>query len=291
MQKKAIFLAGTVLGLLLLAPAQSHAQDNTIRANIKGGGGDGKCTFEVEVDEVAEVEIHGDQGYLRTISGSPARWRRLDCNQALPASPNNFQFKGIDGRGRQDLIRDPNSNGGVAVIRIEDPKNGREGYTGDIMWRGGSNYPTNTRDRSDRYGRPVVGNAGSIVSCSSDDGRRRYCDADTRNGVRLVRQRGGVACEKDFSWGYDDRGVWVDRGCRADFALGDGGGSASGGGGCLDAVGSSEANRLADQCRQVSRGSRSACSVDNSCSSLTDEIRRGCAQLGRDAPNFCTLYR
>jgi len=290
MQKKAIFLAGTVLGLLLLAPVCSHAQDNTIRANIKGGGGDGKCTFEVEVDEVAEVEIHGDQGYLRTISGSPARWRRLDCNQALPSAPNDFRFKGIDGRGRQDLIRDPNSNRGVAVIRIEDPKNGHEGYTGDIMWGGGSNNPSYTRDRYNQYNRP--GDASSrIVSCASDDGRRRYCDADTRNGVRLVRQHGGVACEKDFSWGYNDRGVWVDRGCRADFAL-DGGGSASGSaGGCLDAVGSSEANRLADQCRQVSRGSRSACNVENSCNSLTDEIQRGCAQLGRDAPSFCTLYR
>jgi hypothetical protein len=186
------------------------------------------------------------------------------------------------------LVRDPNSNRGVAVIRIEDPKNGREGYTGDIMWRGGSNNQSYTRDRSDRYGRPAGG--GATVSCASDDGRRRYCDADTRNGVRLVRQRGGVACEKDFSWGYDNRGIWVDRGCRADFAL-DGGGSAASGGGCLDAVGSSEANRLADQCRQVSRGSRSACDVQNSCRSLTDEIRRGCSQLGRDAPSFCTLYR
>lgn len=34
-----------------------------------------------------------------------------------------------------------------------------------------------------------------------------------------------------------------------------------------------------------------ACNVENSCNSMTDEIQRGCAQLGRDAPSFCTLYR
>jgi hypothetical protein len=286
MQAKGRFVAGTVLGLLLFTPVDSHAQGNSIHANIRGGGGDGKCTFEVEVGGVAEVEIRGDQGYVRTISGSPARWRRLDCNQPLPAAPNDFRFKGIDGRGRQDLVRDPNSNRGAAVIRIEDSKGGREGYTGDIMWRGGSGNPDFARDRYDRRAEP----SGRMVSCSSDDGRRRYCDADTRGGVRLVRQRGSVACERDSSWGYDDRGIWVDRGCRADFAL-DSGAAASGGGGCVDSVGNAEANRLADQCQQVSRGSRSSCNVENSCNSLTDEIRRGCAQFGRDAPSFCTLYR
>lgn len=51
--------------------------------------------------------------------------------------PDNFRFRGIDGRGRQELVRDPN-NGGAAVIRIDDPKGGSEGYTFDVEWRGGS---------------------------------------------------------------------------------------------------------------------------------------------------------
>jgi hypothetical protein len=57
--------------------------------------------------------------------------------------------------------------------------------------------------------------------CASDDGRRNYCNADTRNGVRLIRQRSGSACTQGRTWGYDRRGIWVDRGCRADFELGD----------------------------------------------------------------------
>lgn len=100
-----------------------------------GGGGEGKCTFEVEVDGVAEIEIRGDQGFLRTLSGSGATWRRLQCNRPMPDYPSNFRFKGIDGRGSQDLVREPTNNNGTAVIRLEDPRSGREGYTGDVIWR------------------------------------------------------------------------------------------------------------------------------------------------------------
>jgi hypothetical protein len=50
--------------------------------------------------------------------------------------------------------------------------------------------------------------------------RRHYCDADTRDGVRLLRQRSDAACRQGSSWGYDRRGIWVDRGCRADFEVG-----------------------------------------------------------------------
>ena len=63
---------------------------------------------------------------------------RLKCNQPLPLRPNNFRFKGIDGRGRQTLVRDPNSNNGIAVVQIVDNRGGMQGYTGDIIWDGGS---------------------------------------------------------------------------------------------------------------------------------------------------------
>lgn len=113
----------------------------TIRAAIRGGGGDrGKCTAEVEVDGVAEVGIRGDTGEIRTISGQPASWRRLECTGQLPANPGEFRFRGIDGRGRQELAADPRNNRGLAVVRIEDPQGGREGYTFDLEWRGGSGW-------------------------------------------------------------------------------------------------------------------------------------------------------
>jgi hypothetical protein len=111
------------------------------RATMVGGEGPdrGKCTIEVVVDGIAEVEIRGDQGIIRNIAGQPAQWRRFQCSAPLPRNPAEFRFQGIDGRGRQDLIRDPRQ-GGAAVVRIEDPKNGSEGYTFDLIWGGGGGF-------------------------------------------------------------------------------------------------------------------------------------------------------
>src|SRR5690349_16432517 len=61
-------------------------------------------------------------------------------------------------------------------------------------------------------------NRPSTIACSSDNGQRRYCKADTSRGVRLIRQVQGDGC-RTVTWGYDTRGVWVDRGCQAEFDL------------------------------------------------------------------------
>jgi hypothetical protein len=88
------------------------------------------------VDTAAEVEIRGDNASLRTIAGQPAQWRRFECTGPVPSNAVGFRFQGVDGRGRQNLVREPR-NGGAAVIRIEDTSGGAEGYTFDIMWGGG----------------------------------------------------------------------------------------------------------------------------------------------------------
>ena len=63
------------------------------------------------------------------------------------------------------------------------------------------------------------GRGGQMVSCSSDDMRRNYCDVETSGGVRLIVQRSESDCLRGQTWGYDGRGIWVDRGCRADFEV------------------------------------------------------------------------
>ena len=130
----------TVLAAAAVVALPSSAQTFQRRATIVGGGGGdrGKCTIEVVVDGAAEVSIRGDQGTIRNLSGNPASWRRFECSSPMPANAGDFRFEGIDGRGRQSLIRDPR-NGGVAVIRIEDPNGGSEGYTFDVMWGGYQN--------------------------------------------------------------------------------------------------------------------------------------------------------
>lgn len=123
------------------------------RAALTGGGNRdvGQCVIEVVVDGAAEVEIRGDSGFLRNLSGQPPQWRRFECTSVMPQNPVDFRFAGVDGRGRQELVGDPR-NGGVAVVRIEDPAGGAEGYTFRLTWRE-SGYPPpqdnrpNYRDR------------------------------------------------------------------------------------------------------------------------------------------------
>jgi hypothetical protein len=118
--------------------APGHAQQFQQRARITGGGTNmaGKCTVEVVVDGAAEVEIRGQNGMLRNLSGQPPQWRRFECTGVMPANPGDFRFRGVDGRGRVQLVRDPR-NGGSAVVRIEDPGGGAEGYTFDLYWGNG----------------------------------------------------------------------------------------------------------------------------------------------------------
>ncbi|MEO6911479.1 MAG: DUF3011 domain-containing protein [Edaphobacter sp.] len=68
------------------------------------------------------------------------------------------------------------------------------------------------------YGQPQ----GQVITCSSNDGKRHYCGIDTSRGVQLSRQISGSACIQGQTWGYDRGGVWVDRGCRAEFFTGRG---------------------------------------------------------------------
>jgi len=132
--------------LAALSAWQACAQQEVRQAMITGKSGGPKCTIEVEIDAVADVEIHGTTARLHTLAGGPAVWRRFECNVPMPAYPANFRFRGIDGRGRQTLIGEPVSSG-VAVVRLEDPRPGREGYTFDLMWNGeagpqpGPGYP------------------------------------------------------------------------------------------------------------------------------------------------------
>lgn len=187
----------TFLGLAAVVSAQRITDSRM--ADIRGGGGDGKCTIEVEIDDIAEVEIQGNRAQIRTLAGSPARIIRFVCNQVMPNNPYDFRFKGIDGRGRQDLVREPGR--GAAVVRIDDPKGGREGYTFDIFWRGGTGGGGGYNDRpggydrpnynnSDRYDRPGA-NPGGFNNGNGNSGWSREVNFRGRGDGEFRPARGG----------------------------------------------------------------------------------------------------
>lgn len=69
---------------------------------------------------------------------------------------------------------------------------------------------------------PGLATAQDTFQCESRSHQTNYCDVDTRNGIELVRQLSHAGCWQGDTWGYDQRGVWVANGCRAEFAYGRG---------------------------------------------------------------------
>jgi len=61
-----------------------------------------------------------------------------------------------------------------------------------------------------------VNNAGDVVHCVSTESGRTYCGAPHRRYV--IVGDAPAECVRGKTWDYDDRGVWVTGGCRADFS-------------------------------------------------------------------------
>ena len=87
------------------------------------------------------------------------------------------------------------------------------------------------------------GNNGT-VRCESQDNRERTCNTGWRNAT-LVRQISGSACVEGQTWGARNGSVWVNRGCRGEFAeaRGNSGGGWGGGDSNYSVTCSSNNNR------------------------------------------------
>ena len=57
------------------------------------------------------------------------------------------------------------------------------------------------------------------ITCGSLNYGYNYCRVYTGGRVRLVHQISHKSCTEGNTWGYDSQGIWVDKGCRADFIV------------------------------------------------------------------------
>lgn len=57
------------------------------------------------------------------------------------------------------------------------------------------------------------------VRCDSRGLGYTYCRVDTGGQVELLDRHSLFPCREGRSWGYDSRGVWVDKGCSATFRI------------------------------------------------------------------------
>jgi hypothetical protein len=123
-----------------------------------------------------------------------------------------YQYCAVDTQGRVAMIRE-NSTGNLC-------RQGRGwGYDNGGIWVDKGCRAQFSYGRDDRGG----GNWGrnGELTCESIGYRYKYCNADTQGRASLVREVStGNLCNQGRGWGYDNGGIWVDRGCRGVFRYG-----------------------------------------------------------------------
>ncbi|MCS6926804.1 MAG: DUF3011 domain-containing protein [Candidatus Binatia bacterium] len=103
--------------------------------------------------------------------------------------------------------------GCAGVFRVWSRRGGHDddsyGYGRDSgRWRGPYGF----------YGQePPWFPAGRTVRCESRHFNYNRCRVNTPGPVRLVRQLSEAPCRRGDTWGYDWRGIWVDKGCAGEF--------------------------------------------------------------------------
>ena len=71
-----------------------------------------------------------------------------------------------------------------------------------------------------RYGyNGYGGDPRRTFTCESRNDRRIYCSIPGRGHVEVYKQRSSSPCRHGHSWGVEGNSVWVDDGCRAEFAV------------------------------------------------------------------------
>ncbi len=142
----------------------------------------------------------------KSVSCSSNDGRRNEC----PADLRGYTVRGVDQASRTECVVGRNwgyddrgvwvSEGCRATFRFDN-------------YRGG-NHPRDYGDRDPGY----RASDEQRIRCESRNGQRTNCDADLR-GYRIadVRELSRADCDIGRNFGYDNRGVWVDEGCRGEF--------------------------------------------------------------------------
>ena len=196
----AMILTAGMLALFAEAPAAAQSQWDEVQPrrtrDYDERKGDGYCSIRVWVDNVVVVHLRGDRVAFETLAGQRAKDGGTECSQPMPSGSAlaDFEFKGIDGRGRVELIERPDSgNRFTAKVRIEDSKSGGEEHhfrlswrnlrpgstTGSGGWDQGPNPGGNNRPGGGNWGNPGGGNVPRLWTKGASGWGRTFRPANT----------------------------------------------------------------------------------------------------------------
>jgi len=247
MNTKIIPLVGLLLGAFLLSPLPASAEERQITCESPRKG-ENYCRTRTQgrvdlVDQLSSTPCIKGRTWGYDDSGI---WVRNGC-RAVFRTGGERHWGGGGGSDGQDRVVCESRKGRHerCPVRTENRVRlvrqfsgapcveGRTwGYDRDEVWvedgcraefavgRGPSRKGGGRPSRDDEGPAPV--GAKRVVNCQSPERRYQRCPMRTEGRVELLRQYSSAGCVEGRSWGYDRNGIWVDRGCRAQFQVGRG---------------------------------------------------------------------
>jgi hypothetical protein len=152
---------------------------------------------------------YASPGYGR--QGHPGAGQVLRCE----SHNHRRQHCRVDTRGGVTLVRQLSNQRCVQGRNWGHDRNGvwvTNGCRAEFAVGRGAGWGTGQRP-------PPSHAPGHVVRCESSNHRHRRCNIAVRQGVTLTRQLSDASCIRGRTWGWDRSGIWVDRGCRAEFAV------------------------------------------------------------------------
>ncbi|MCW5964043.1 MAG: hypothetical protein KIT83_08385 [Bryobacterales bacterium] len=194
--------AALLLGIAIPAAANvSFTAKKMTRTDVPRG--EGQCDIRIRVDNEVEFALSGNRVETRTLAGRDPQDVGSECNFPLPRGVvNNLRWEVRDGRGRAELIDEPNRRNGMrAVFNVRDPQSGDGRYHVRIKWdlagssdsggSGGGSWGSgsSSSNRPERPGRGSSSNAGS-----------------SNNGWGTGNQSGNQSGNQAGGWGSGNQG-------------------------------------------------------------------------------------
>jgi hypothetical protein len=126
-----------LFGLSAMADTRFHPRMERAAGYSPGRG---ECVIRLVVDGEVQVNVRGDDVYVRTISGREARDNGSVCTAPMPRNGGAISFEKREGRGEVQLLSQPSDRDDAVVVRINDPKAGDAPYSFRIAWQENGGY-------------------------------------------------------------------------------------------------------------------------------------------------------
>lgn len=226
-----------LVGLAAVAPAtaQQSRPAEPVAVNVPGTV---RCESDKGRPRECQADVRGGARLIRQLSRSPCVegqtwgvregeiWVKAGCRadfrlgevDPVTPGPRYIKCESPSGGGRRHCATE--TLGGVSMIRqlskSQCIQHSTWGFDRKGVWVS-QGCRAEFQIGEGRIADEVLG--PQQVRCESDRGRERRCEVGVWKGAELTRQLSKSPCVQGHSWGWDQRGVWVSRGCRAEFTV------------------------------------------------------------------------